>query len=484
MRRRTFLVGSAAGLAAVLAGCVPEPPAPTASPTPSPTPTPTPTGTPVAHAVPAPAAMRRSAWGTDPFARGAFSFQAVGSTPQHRVDLAVPLDDRVFLAGEATSTAYPGTVRGAAEQGARAAVQVAEVAEPGERIAVVGAGLAGITAARALADAGYRVVVLEGRDRIGGRIRSIEDDAWPVPVELGAAFVPADAVGLQARLAGAGTSTAPFDLTPTVHAPDGTAVDPSDAGAQAVAAAREWARAQPHDITLANALLRSGASERLSDEPGDDGIAPADWLAYQLDTVLGVRTGADARRISAWYGGLEPDEAVVQDRVQTPYVQFLRDEAADLDVLLGGAVLSIDYSGDAVSLRLETGESFAAHRAIVTVPLGVLRSHTIAFTPSLPLRHARAISALGTGRLDQVWLRFDEPFLPPGPPARTVVGAPDDPFAGWLDLSPTPDEPVLVGLLAAERADALAEASDDEVVALARTSLEPFASTGLEPSAG
>ncbi|BDZ63591.1 flavin monoamine oxidase family protein [Agromyces mangrovi Wang et al. 2018] len=475
MRRRTFLVGSAAGLAALLTGCVPETPTPTASPTPA-TPTPTPTGTPVASSVPAPAAMRRSAWGLDPFARGAFSYQAVGSTPQHRRDLAVPLDGRVFLAGEATSTAFPGTVRGAAEQGARAAAEVAQSAEPGARIAVVGAGLAGITAARALADAGYRVVVLEARDRIGGRIHSVEDDAWPVPVELGAGFVPADAVGLQARLARAGATTAPFDTAPQVRTAAGEPVEASDVGAQAVAAAREWALAQPHDVTLANALLRSGAIDRLSDEPDETGVSATDWLAYELDTVLGVRTGADARQLSARIGGLAPEDPARQERVETPYVQFLREEASGLDVLLGGAVLSIDHSGDLVSLRLETGESFAADRAIVTVPLGVLRANLISFTPALPLRHARAVSVLGNGLLDQVWLRFDESFLPAGPPVRTVVAADDDPFAGWLDLGGSAEQPVLVGLLAADRAEALAEASDDEVIALARASLEPFAS--------
>ena len=203
---------------------------------------------------------------------------------------------------------------------------------------------------------------------------------------------------------------------------------------------------QPHDVTLANALLRSGAIDRLSDEPDETGVSATDWLAYELDTVLGVRTGADARQLSARIGGLAPEDPAPQERVETPYVQFLRDEASGLDVLLGGAVLSIDHSGDLVSLRLETGESFAADRAIVTVPLGVLRANLISFTPALPLRHARAVSVLGNGLLDQVWLRFDESFLPAGPPVRTVVAADDDPFAGWLDLGGSAGERVLVGV--------------------------------------
>lgn len=56
-------------------------------------------------------------------------------------------------------------------------------------VAVVGGGVAGLAAARGLGARGLRVVVLEARGRLGGRVHTVHDPAWPLPVELGAEFV-------------------------------------------------------------------------------------------------------------------------------------------------------------------------------------------------------------------------------------------------------------------------------------------------------
>src|SRR4051812_42921923 len=60
-------------------------------------------------------------------------------------------------------------------------------------VLVLGAGAAGLAAARDLSQAGRRVIVLEGRDRWGGRVLTRREPAWPVPVELGAEFIHGEA---------------------------------------------------------------------------------------------------------------------------------------------------------------------------------------------------------------------------------------------------------------------------------------------------
>ena len=56
-------------------------------------------------------------------------------------------------------------------------------------VIVIGAGVAGLAAARALVREGYEVVILEGRARIGGRIHTVHDARCPVPIELGAEMI-------------------------------------------------------------------------------------------------------------------------------------------------------------------------------------------------------------------------------------------------------------------------------------------------------
>ncbi|GAA1767555.1 flavin monoamine oxidase family protein [Agromyces humatus] len=491
MARRTFLAASLSGIAGVvLASCTAPQPVPTPPPTDTTTPTPSPTPTASVDGVPQPTAMSRSRWGADPFARGSFTFDAAGAAPELREALAEPVADRVFFAGEACDPDAPGTLQGARNSGLRAATSIADVAEQGERVAVIGAGLAGLTAARELADGGFEVVVLEARDRIGGRIDTVEASGFDQPIELGAMFVRGGTLTMQ--LADASVALYPVAPPTVARTPDGLAVTIPSTGPEAIAAAQAWASAQPgvrtRDLSLATAIVESGTAASLSKTPDTTGVSPADWLAHTIASGVATVTGTTANRVSA-LAPLSGRSAVdlielgaaPQGDLARGIDAALEPYAAELDIAVTSVVTRIVYDERRVSLRLDSGESLNVDRVVVTVPLGVLKTDTLRFSPSLPLLHQRAIDRLGVGVVDTVWLRFDSAFWRtdvPGPGSSvdvlTVVGETPT-VAAWVDVGRPDDEPVLVGLIAATQAQRLEALDDQQFEAAVLADLAPFA---------
>ena len=385
--------------------------------------------------------------------------------------LGQSVDARVFFAGEATAAQEPGTVQGARASGLLAASQVRDVAAPGERITIVGAGIAGIAAARQLVDDGFSVVVIEARDRIGGRIDTVSGD-WPFPIDRGPSFVHgASGDFLFDELTALGVRLLPFARTPEVRTRAGSIVEVSPLGAQAVAGALDWAAKQQQDVSVERALIDSGEAS-LSKTPNAEGLSDADWLEYEIATKLKVESGATPSQQSAWYttdiASTDDDQLVVGG-----YSTLLARDAEGLEMLLSSVVNRVAHDDGGVSLRLGTGESLSADRVIVTVPLGVLKNAAIEFSPALPFAHRGAIGALGMGVVDKVWLRFDEAFWSTDAPLWTIVGGDPD-FAVWVNLLPLTGEPVLMGVVAAENADRLAQFSDDDFLVAALSALEPF----------
>ena len=468
MNRRTFLLGTMSGLTVLaVSGCTPhEPqPSPSATKTTAP-PAPTP------GEVPQPSAFRRTAWSTDPMAYGAASFQTVGSSPADRQALRAPVGGRLFFAGEHTDSDNPGTVQGARASGLRAAAQVVSAASRDDRIAIVGAGVAGATAARELADAGYNVVVVEGSDRSGGRIRTDDSDDWPFPVELGAAWLAgSSSIALGRDLTLLGVDTANFNASTQQRTLNGDIVPPSPVAPKAVIDALAWAAKQSTDLPLEQALNESGAG-KLSTEKNAVGVSDADRLATFVTTDVVAATGATAAQLSSWYA---PDPTLTHegDRWVTGGFQKLVQSALDgIDVLPSSVVSGVTATDRGISLRLSRGESLSADRVILTVPLGVLQSGAIEFNPPLPFAHRAAIGQLGMGLQEKLVLRFDDPFWTTDATVWTVFDDPTYPL--WFNLEPATGEPILVALVGGDRAKAQAEGSDGDALAAALASLAPF----------
>ncbi|WP_341977018.1 FAD-dependent oxidoreductase [Microbacterium sp. LTA6] len=451
MTRRTLLAGAGAGaLSVLLASCTPGPdPTPGPTKTTAPTPGPTPS-----NGVPLPTGVVRSAWSTDPFARGAASYMPVGAQPGVRETLAGPVGGRIFFAGEATSADAPGTMRGALRSGQRAAAELLEVGGGGERIAVIGAGLAGAGAAARLRDVGLDVTVLEARPRVGGRVESWSDDAWPVPVQFGGWLLDGADTNLRGDLEASGIPIA--DLVPAGWFSAEGEIEPVEV--QPVRSALDAASSLLADVPLADALSEAGV------DPADPGIAAL--LAFVAAT-----SGADAAEVSAWF----PPALISGDlAAPTGDVSALFDGLLDgSQVRLSSPVSHVAYDDTGVSLRLGTGESLSFDRVIVTVPLGVLQQQAIEFDPALPLAHRGAITALAMGHIETVWLQFEEPFWDAEASIWHVVGG-EATIRTWINLFPTTGEAVLVGIVGGAAAQEFAALKPDEAIAAAAESLGSF----------
>ena len=443
MRRRDFLAGLTAS-ALGLAACGSSVPTGMAS-----------GATSVRSALPDLVDWRITRWRADPWARGAYSYLAPGTSSTTRRTLAQPVDARIFFAGEATDLDHPATVHGALASGRRAAAEVLATAPPGP-VVVVGAGVAGLGAGRDLVAAGRPVVVLEARDRIGGRVWSV--DMGDAVVDLGGSWLH----GLRDNPLTRITESLGIELVPTDYE-DALLFDSNGAPVPWVRLGDQYeAVGELLDGSRSTRSMAPAVEQLRSNFSGDN----RRFLEYVLASEIDHWFAAGPEDL-AFSGVHEGSWSRGGDAVpRTSYRPIIDWLATDLDVRSEQPVRKIQLSPQGVTVTSEQDE----HRGgavVVTVPLGVLQAGTIQFQPALPTPKSAAINSLGMGVMDKVVLCFDEAFWDSEVDLFSHASDPPGHFIEWYNAVPWTGRPVLVGFNAGRPADEIETWSDDETLATA-----------------
>ena len=389
-----------------------------------------------------PIAWHVARWGDEPWSRGAWCTLRPGASPADRATLAEPVDARLVLAGEAVDLEQPAMLHGAWASGVRAAAWCLAEGAPGERVVVIGAGIAGLAAARQLADAGRDVRVLEARSRLGGRIHTVE--LGGVRADAGAAWLqqerrnPLLPLARQLGLHLLRTEfRAPRAASPQGPVPLALIERARDAIETAV---RSWDAPPdgPADRPLAEVL------RPLLTHPDPELRRVVRWT---LEAEVVLEAGTSIEELSARWT-LREDGVGAGDQWLVEGCGALVDHLAQgLDIRIGLAARRIARSAGGVCVETDEGE-LRAERCICTVPLALLKAGRPELLPGLPERHLRALARLGVGVVEKVLLRFDERWWP-----RAESGYlrwHDDPpcWVEWADHSDGAGAPLVAALIA------------------------------------
>ncbi len=361
----------------------------------------------------------------------------------------------------------------------------------GQQVVVVGGGVSGLAAARALRAKGLGVVVLEARARVGGRV--FTNTSLGMPLEQGAAWMhgASQANPLFALANDAGATLSAFSKNGEDYMASGAPVADADATrmeilnkqmTEGVEAAQDSLGASDEDL-LTTARRAMGYSALSSQEK-----AMADFLVnihYEHEF-----SGSAADLSTRWFDSAETyggGDAVFTNA--KGYSQLPAHLSAGLDVRLQHVVTAVRVGADGAVTVEGTNASGAfalrADRALVTLPLGVLKTGAVAFSPPLSQDKTTAIAKLGVGLLNKVSMVFESAFWEEKADWLGYVSdaTPRGQFSEFVSLKRSAGLNVLVAFNAANYAAQLEAASDAETVSKAMAVLRTMYPGAPEPKA-
>lgn len=353
-------------------------------------------------------------------------------------------------------------------------------------ILVIGAGVAGLAAARKLHQAGRRVVIVEARERVGGRVWT-DTMGSGVCVDLGAQWIhgiSGNPLTALAKSNGFATFTTDYDSR-NIYSADGSRwtddqVKEADRLFQRATAAINQQRKvyrdqRTPDLPLEKVWNSLAAANAVN-------VAQQQMLKFEANYEIEHEYAADLGELSFYHYDQGADDLGGDVVMPEGYGQIPLMLSNGLDIRLGEIVQRVSTS--ATEVEVATNRTvYRAKRVVVTLPLGVLKAGTVGFDPPLPPAKLKAIQALGFGLMDKICLKFDRVQWPD----RHVFNFADSrsrQFCEWINVSKFVKAPILAGYNVGQVALENAKKTDAEVTSLAMQILRTMFGSGLpEPVA-
>lgn len=274
-------------------------------------------------------------------------------------------------------------------------------------VLIIGAGAAGLMAAHALAKAGKKTIVLEARNRIGGRIHTLSDESFLNPTELGAEFIHGDLPLTLNLLKEANIPHRPASGEMLRY--ENGSFDGSEGIMD------DWdlligeLSGLQTDTSINDFLLREFPGEKYQT------LRTSVWkFVSGYDTADPCDASAFALR-NEW----EHDEMDAQHRIDGGYCRLMNFLASTCkanggEIFLNAVVKEISWEAGKVTALTTDGDEYQATQLLIAMPLGVLKAGAgelgaISFSPQIPA-HSKAIQQMGFGAVIKILFEFTEAF--------------------------------------------------------------------------
>lgn len=275
---------------------------------------------------------------------------------------------------------------------------------------IIGAGAAGLAAARDLSRVGHEVIVLEARDRIGGRVCTHRDPESPVPIELGAEFVHGESPALWQIATAANLKL--YEVSGRHWYFDSGKLSKSHDFWKEIESLMDRMKSLPTDQSVRDFLQGLPDDEKTARAKAMLTRYVEGFQAAEIDRI-GVRGLVVFNEAS---DSIEGDASFRFENGYDPLMQSLRAEAESYGARfrLNTIVKKILWAGQEVTVTCEPVAEYSASTIIVTVPLSILQRDSsdggVVFVPDLPASKKMAIRRLVMGNVLKINLRFRERF--------------------------------------------------------------------------